>query len=422
MFQKIFTPLLLLIVAITAMPLDARADTWGANMAAALEKQALEKMEKEIWVAAETAAKTAAISIVNDSISMLLTGRNGRSLVIQNPYDHLYGGPSRSAKRSMDNFFSVTARGRDSADNYHAFGTSGTGGKVSFESDLVNNARRVIGSTGNSKGEKMDFRNYCPPDPRNTFANGDFRCFSALTSNPYNNPFGYNIAAKKAYQEEYNRQSKIASDTLIANKGLKNVTDSKGNVITPGSFVFEVQVGSLTLPLNMLANADGGVQTFALAATTAIMKGVIEQGIGMARNKVMQEINSPLQRVHNQTIGKVGNFVKIAPGSSTLPNSLDAYKDGSGVPTLSSGNHAGSTGTGSTSGIAKTPPGGGTDTSASGECTKGEDNCYCTGLGSGPCYYGDPTPPSPTPDPVECDPDVDTNCYCPGPNLTCYVQ
>lgn len=389
MLKKSFSSLLVLAIFLTATPLTARADTWGSNMMAALEKQALEKMEKEIWVAAETAAKTAAISIVNDSIQMLLTGRNGRSLVIHNPYDHLYGEPSRRAASSMDNFFSVTAKGRDSRGNYYAFGSNENRGRSSYEGQLVNGARSALGLSGNRSG-KMDFRNYCPPDTRNVFGNGDFRCFSALTSNPYNNPYGYNIAAKSAYQQEYQRRSKIASDTLIANKGLKNVTDSKGNIITPGSFVFEVQVGSLTLPLNMLANADGGVQTFALAATTAIMKGVIEQGIGAARNKIMQEVSGPSQRLHNSTFGQLASKTGIS--TSYGPAQLDAYGDGSGVSTLSSGNQAGSVGTGSTSGIAKSPPG------------------------------GSVTPPPPAPKKVECDPDVDTNCYCPGPDLPCYVQ
>lgn len=296
-----FTVLTSLIIMIS--PFTAHADTWGAAMAAALEKQALENMEKQIWEASEVAAKQAAVMIVNDSIQMLMTGNNGQSLVISNPLDYLFGEPHKQAASFMDSFFSITARGRDSAGNYHAFGSSG--GKMSYEGELVNGARASLGLGGSNSGSaQINLRNYCPNDPKDIFGNGDWRCYNAITSHPLNNPYGYTLAAQSAYASQYARAQQTANAKFIANKGVRNITDSKGNVLTPGSFVFEVQVGSLKLPLDMLANADGSAAvTFMQAAATKVIISTIQQGIGYARSRIQQEINTPLQRM-NKTINE----------------------------------------------------------------------------------------------------------------------
>jgi len=112
---KILSSLLLIILLSTVNPVPVHAGAWGEAFAAASAKQAWETMEKQIWEAAEVAAKQAAVMIINDSIQMLMTGNNGRSLVISNPRDYLFAGPQGQTTAYMDKFFSVTARGRDSA-------------------------------------------------------------------------------------------------------------------------------------------------------------------------------------------------------------------------------------------------------------------------------------------------------------------
>lgn len=309
MINKLFLLGIFTLVISMSAPLPAHAGAWGEAFAAASAKQAWEKAEKMIWEAAETAVKQSAVMIVNDSIQMLMTGRNGQSLVIRSPQDYLFGGPQRQASNYMDSFFSVTARGRDSKGNYHAFGSTGGAGQMSYYGRLKNGAQASLG-LGGTGGTKvgMDFSNYCPGDPKDMFGGGDWRCYNAITQNPYNNPYGYTQAAHSAYRSAYSRSAATAANTFVANKGLRNITDSKGNVLTPGSLVFEVQVGSLRLPLDMLANADGAAAaTLLQAAATKVITATIQGGIGYARSRIQQEINQPLQRINNT----VNNQVKV---------------------------------------------------------------------------------------------------------------
>ncbi len=333
--KTILLSLLLAVLIATANTNSVHAGAWGEAFAAASAKQAWETMEKQIWEAAEVAAKQAAVMIINDSIQMLMTGNNGKSLVISNPQDYLFGGPKRDASAYMDNFFSVTARGRDSEGNYHAFGSTGAGGKMSYEGQLVNGARASLGMSGGQTKGGIDLRSYCPPNPKDVFGDGNFRCFSAITSNPYNNPYGYNLAAQSAYSNQYQKSAKAAESVFVANKGIRNIKDSKGNVITPGSFVFEVQVGSLKLPLDMLANADGAAAaTIMQAAATSIITSTIQQGIGYVASRVSSEINKPLKRIHDQVVSKIpikGPQIQF-----------NAYDDNSNATAISSGNNSGS--------------------------------------------------------------------------------
>jgi len=263
---------------------------------------------------------------------------------------------------------------------------------MSYEGQLVNGARASLGMAGGQSRSGIDLRSYCPPNPKNVFGNGDFRCFSAITSNPYNNPHGYNLKAQAAAKDNYQKNVKAAESIFVANKGIRNIKDSKGNVITPGSFVFEVQVGSLKLPLDMLANADGAAAaTIMQAAATAIITSTIQQGIGYAASRVSSEINAPLKRVHDQVASKIpikGPQIQF-----------NAYGDKSGKTAISSGNNSGSI------------------------TTRGS-NSTTVGSSTKSTTPPTPTPPTPTPNPprVDCDPDIDTNCYCPGPDQPCYVQ
>src|SRR3989344_1451965 len=165
--------LLLSMFIISAVP--ARAGYWGEPIAAALMKQTMEVIRRSIEGELLGALKMVAVQTLNRQVDQLIGGgRSGNPLFITSFDDFLYQGPARRTELFMNDFFTLTTRGRGSASNY--IGRDGGG---NYSAYLESIGRQVMRGSGISISNLEEYT----PNPERMFAEGDWRAFNAFFSN-----------------------------------------------------------------------------------------------------------------------------------------------------------------------------------------------------------------------------------------------
>src|SRR3989338_3968845 len=179
------------------MPQTAHADAWGANMAAAIMKQTMEQIARQIEGALLGSLKMAAVQMLNNQVGQLIGGgAGGQARFITSFDDFLYRRPQQRTDLYMNSFFTLTTRGKGAQANYIGIGDmGGIGG--SYASYLQSVGKQAI--VGKGTIGTLNLEEYTA-SPQAMFAEGDFRAFNAFFSNPYNNPYGYSLKAEEANQ------------------------------------------------------------------------------------------------------------------------------------------------------------------------------------------------------------------------------
>ncbi len=289
---------------------SARADVWGAAMAASIFKQAQEELTLRLNGAILGALKQATVQVMNTQISMMVGGGNGKGpMFIANWQTFLVADPQRQASTYMNDFFSMTTHGRNTA-NYRQEGIAmGSqpgcvgrfcpGDTTNYDSYLVNGARSAM----NSGLPNVDLMNY--GSPTQIFSN--WRTFSAGMS-PNNYPASYTLKAQEAHAAYVAQEERKADVQAIAYNGFKAV-EKNGTVQTPG-----YTVGQLVGDVQNL-NLSAGFNTDNVAAFVSSM-GSSFIGIAMTEG---------LNKVNNEIAGATG----VNLGLSSLAN-VDWNNSGSG--------------------------------------------------------------------------------------------
>jgi len=97
----------------------AKADTWGANFGAEGMGQMMDMIQEMIHGVIMGALKQAAVQTINDSVNNLISGTTtAGSMFISDWEGYLQIGPQRENALYMNDFFTMTTRGRASGLNY----------------------------------------------------------------------------------------------------------------------------------------------------------------------------------------------------------------------------------------------------------------------------------------------------------------
>lgn len=298
------------IAMISSTPSIARADYWGAAYGATLLERGMEEAFIKVQNAMLGAAKQAAIESINQTVGNLIAGTNQKPRFITDWNDSLFLSPQRESELFINDFLTSVSRGRSTGNYTTLLGQEGISG--SYEEYLVQQAyASVFGSS--TQQPTMDARDYCT-DPNQPFADGTWRCFNALVSNPLNNSVGLSLVTQGAYQAELERQQKIAETQAIAYGGYNAVTTDNGQVIAPGSTVRDIQFSAIDTANKTLSSAKS-VEELITAVATRFIVTTMTQGIGSARETV--EKNNTTQSSSTQTVPWQNPDAQPSSGTST---------------------------------------------------------------------------------------------------------
>lgn len=287
-----YTVFVLMLVGMLIMPVQ-RANAWYCDgCQGAMLKYMLENIRIAIEGAMLAALKIAAVETLNSQVGRMVTGGGygGRPLVITNYSDFLYRAPSQRTGLFMNDFFTLTTRGKAYNSNYIPYGGY-SNFRGNYSAYLISMGQASIMES--TRVNMVNLEEYVP-SPEQMFATGDWRAFNAFFSNPANNPYGYAMQAERAYQQKLAMEQEQARIKAMSGGGFLPV-ERNGNVITPARTIGDVVSNVATLGNTIVAAAQnpaelaGGV---ILAVANRMINNLIQRGLGEMQTKLHREMGN----------------------------------------------------------------------------------------------------------------------------------
>lgn len=328
---------------------NAQAGVWGETIVSTIWKQASEEIAKNLRAAITGALKQGVAQIMNTQISMMVGGGNGKGVqFITNWQTFLVADPQKQTNAYMNDFFSMTTRGRNSYGNYRGVAPAGqpiavlTPEKQSWFAQegiiptaqaapaLVNadvnsvnaydanfykyqndTARKAI----NPSTPNIDLMDYVS-GPSDIFTRGSWRGFNAFFSNPANNPLGYSLLAEEAYQSKYDQERHKADIQAVAYQGFKASVGSDGfTVKTPGITIGQLVNKVQGFSFDSISSAqDWGMIISSMA--TGVISAATTAGINAAQNAVQ----SGLDKATGSLATATGGLLNFNLNANSLAN------------------------------------------------------------------------------------------------------
>lgn len=264
-------------------PQKTQAYAAWPDLGGAFFETMLENAWSQMQAALVGALKKAAIDTITETVNNLVAGTSqASSLFISDWSDYLFGTPRGNANKYMNDFFTITTRGRTNGGyNNTLCGTN----YAEWRSERAKQVNAVVDLTE----LQSDFEEFAC-SPVEMFADGTWAGYNAFMK-PNNNPILYNLIAQSEYEEILKKEEGAALAQAIAYQGFvaKKNEDSE-NVITPGSTIKDLLTSANTLDNLTIANAKN-VGEVAGIVVGKVASNVIKQGIGNARLQVQNKIN-----------------------------------------------------------------------------------------------------------------------------------
>ena len=245
----------------------------------------------EAWVTAKETflntmlanLKQQANNLIRDRVRVLLTGR-GRTLVITDYDDFIYGGARDTAETYTRDFFRVLGDGV--GDTTAAMYDDLEDALLSPESELSTIDQYVQGGLDNI----FDQNN-----------GGGTQAVVAMASNDYNTPFGVSIRGRQILKNQEAKAQRRAEVEAIAGQGFASQKDEENNLINlPGSVIASITAKAESTYMDMINMARSIPEVVGTVAANMLSK-TIEAGVV----KVTSPIDDQLRSIHNDVDGGV---------------------------------------------------------------------------------------------------------------------
>lgn len=278
---KLFSFMAIFLLSATALAPKAEA-SWP-DFAGNIGGQAVKGIWEEIENAIMAALKQAAIQTLTETINNLIAGTTqAGSSFINDWEDYLFKSPESNTSAYMNDFFTITTRGKSSG-NY----LSSCGG-TSFTEWRSAGAKESVGIELDLSELQSDFEEYAC-DATKMFEEGTWDAFNSFMQ-PNNNPIAYALISESVYDEKLNKEQEAAKTQAVAYGGFKATMSDNGIVLTPGSITEAITASANTAPDDALTNATTWQELIG-AVVGKVASQVVKQGIGNARQNVQNEIN-----------------------------------------------------------------------------------------------------------------------------------
>lgn len=239
-----------------------------------------------------SAYKIVAVEVLNSRVGQMVAGGGygNRPLVITNYNDFLYRAPTQRTGLFMNDFFTLTTRGKAYGSNYIPYGGY-RNFRGNYSAYLISMGKAsIMESTGVNI---VNLEEYVS-NPEQMFRDGSWRAFNAFFSNPANNPFGYALQTQRAYYQKLAMEQEQARIKAMSGGGFLPV-ERNGMVITPARTIGDVVSNVTTLGNTIIAAASnpyelaGGV---ILAVTNRMIHNLIQRGLGELQANLHRELGN----------------------------------------------------------------------------------------------------------------------------------
>lgn len=316
------------------VPSYAHAGAWGESFEAAILKQMLEKIQRQIDGVLLGTLKSTAISLLNTRVANLIGGSStSASLVITDWRAYLYQEPQTKVKLAMDTiFYPSTLRNRTS--NF----SSGSGGAV-YENYLHNRTEKLLSDADLPAGSVMTISEISP-DPISAIGKGDISVFNKLIESG-SDPYGYALKAE-GYKMKKTEEAQKEQEIKAIASGYKGVEDKHGNTILPGSTVGQMVADVQDIGNKVIAASQNPAELVSGVVTSLanrMITNLIQNGLGKIQSTIQREIASVDSQIMNQV-----NVVNRTLGQGAMYTSsirqqvnvnLKAADSGAAMPILS---------------------------------------------------------------------------------------
>lgn len=280
--KKIIAVYFLATFLIFSSPLKVSAYVAWPDIGGAFFNAMLTKLWTEVQAAAIGALKKAAIDTLSETVNNLVSGATqAGALFITDWEDYLFSSPSGTTNTYMNDFFTVTTRGRSSG----SYTSGACGGSFS---EWRSERAKQVNVTFDYTELQDDFQEYAC-DALNMFDDGTWAAYNAFMQ-PNNNPIAYALITESVYEKKLKEEQTKAAAKATAYGGFIASQDENGYVITPGSIIQGITLAANTMDNDAIANADH-IGEVAGIVVGKIASGIIKKGIGNARQNIQNKIN-----------------------------------------------------------------------------------------------------------------------------------
>lgn len=326
MNKKIIFSTFILALVMSATPgHKAQAVMAWPDIGNAFFRTMLDNIGIQIRAAIVGALKKAAIETLSETVNNLVSGTTqATSLFITDWEDYLFSTPQGNTASYMNDFFTVTTRGKSSG-SYSSGACDGT--YTEWRSARAKDFVLEIDYT-----EWQDDFEELACTPVEMFEDGTWAAFDAFME-PKNNPIAYALMTESVYEKKLKEEEAKAAAQANAYGGFIGQKSSDGKtVITPGSVIEGVTVAANTMDNDALANAENAGEIAGIVVGK-IATGIIKQGIGNARKNVQDKINDSICDMSQDLRDQLkeytpsGNLQNGGSGLSTLGDSESSKCD-----------------------------------------------------------------------------------------------
>lgn len=293
---------------------QAQAGSWGEAIAAAQMKFTMETIRRQIEGALLGTLKIAAVQVLNSQVGQLISGGvSGQPLFITDYNEFLYQRPREETNLYMNDFFTMTTRGRSSRANYIGAGNQPGIGR-NYSAYLESVGRQSSVDSGRIQTYNLD---EYTASPDQMFAEGDFRAFNAFFSNPANNPYGYALQSERVYQNKLAQEQQAAaieaqsSGFISARQG--------GRIVTPAGSIEAALNNIQDIPNKIIAAASNPGELLSgvvSGVANRMVTALIQTGIGMVESNIQRAVDS----VDRAVMGSAGGALRtLGPGGTFYP-------------------------------------------------------------------------------------------------------
>ncbi len=325
-FRTLF--LLVFVSQVVFLTPAAHAGVWGESIAATILDQALTTIKDQIQGAILGTLKVTAIEMLNSRVAQLIGGSSaGDALFITDWYDFLYETPAQKTRLFMNDFFTLSTRGKYASANYVGIGDVANGVSGNYPAYLVARAQKAIDLNviDQKTGSLMvyDLDQYAD-NPDQLFQEGDWRGFNAFISNPMNNPYGFQMVSEARYAQQLALNQQI-SETKAQSSGFIG-QEKNGITVTPAAVIQGMTVDVQNIGNNLIAAAENPGEFLSGvvgAMVNRTVSSLVQRGVGQVQANIQREIRN----VDNKVVGALNNATQALGPAARFTSEVSQRTD-----------------------------------------------------------------------------------------------
>lgn len=326
--KKIISIFLLATLLLPLLPQPAFAGYWGESLKAALLKQKLEVMYKEIKEAIVAALKMMAIRLVQQRLQSLLgQGGKGSPGPIGDWRQFIYGSAQTYSQTQTRNYFQQVRSGTPQA----------------LQQRVIDPAQKAVMTDPTTI--RPDLQKYVREGRADMifqpgWAQNPTQAFIAAAQ-PQNSPAFYSSTGEGVQSESFRQKEEEKKTEGQAGLGMQGkkvgggTAGSEGQTVTPGSIVAAMAAKVQGMPIDMVALSRSIPETVA-AMVTQMLSQVLTQGltqvtsqIGMGGNLggLMGGMGGFQNMIGGGGMGGFQNMFSGGIGGGSLPGSFSGFQN-----------------------------------------------------------------------------------------------